>query len=162
MPGFLPPAPNRQCAGKTRTKRNRCASAFSSNCSVLAGCDLCWTWLALTSNRQLFPGAKTRQPVPVSLRRKQSIIQLSKTDHSGAPNKTMPFSWIVSQIGARQHYGVPRGFFYKNELRTLYTEVWCRWGHSLLRRGPKPARAFAGRYHPDIPNSKVVAFDSSV
>jgi glycosyltransferase involved in cell wall biosynthesis len=74
----------------------------------------------------------------------------------------MPFSWIVSQIGARQHYGVPRGFFYKNELRALYTEVWCRWGHSILRKGPKSARAFAGRHHPDIPNSKVVSFNFNV
>ena len=71
----------------------------------------------------------------------------------------MAFRWIVSQIGARQHYGVPRGFFYKNELRTLYTEVWCRWGRSLLRRGPKSMRALASRYHPDLPNSKVVSFN---
>jgi hypothetical protein len=74
----------------------------------------------------------------------------------------MAFSWIVSQIGARQHYGVPRGFFYKNELRSLYTEVWCRWGRSLLRKGPRSFRALAGRYHPDIPNSKVVSFNFHV
>jgi glycosyltransferase involved in cell wall biosynthesis len=72
----------------------------------------------------------------------------------------MKFSWIVSQIGARQHFGVPRRFFYKNELRLLYTEAWCRWGHSLLRKGPKPLRAFAGRYHPDLPGSKVVSFNT--
>src|SRR5579862_4396673 len=70
----------------------------------------------------------------------------------------MGFNWIVSQIGARQHYGVPRGFFYKNELRSLYTEAWCRWGRNLLHRGPPALRAFAGRYHPDIPNSKVISF----
>jgi glycosyltransferase involved in cell wall biosynthesis len=68
-------------------------------------------------------------------------------------------NWIVSQIGARQHYGVPRGFFYKDELRLLYTEAWCRWGGSLLKRGNKPMRAFSGRYHPDIPASKVVSFN---
>jgi glycosyltransferase involved in cell wall biosynthesis len=71
----------------------------------------------------------------------------------------MSFSWIVSQIGARQHYGVPRGFFYKNELRLLYTEAWCRWGRSILRNGPKSARAFAGRSHPDLPNSLVRSFN---
>lgn len=71
----------------------------------------------------------------------------------------MGFSWIVSQIGARQHYGVPRGFFYKNELRLLYTEAWCRWGRSLLRKGPRPARAFAGRSHPDVPNALVRSFN---
>jgi glycosyltransferase involved in cell wall biosynthesis len=71
----------------------------------------------------------------------------------------MSFRWTVSQIGARQHFGVPRGFLHKDELQLLYTDIWCRGGHSLLNRGPKPARAFAGRYHPDIPNSKVVSFN---
>jgi glycosyltransferase involved in cell wall biosynthesis len=71
----------------------------------------------------------------------------------------MKFSWIVSQIGARQHYGVPRGFFYKDELRLFFTEAWCRFGHRLLRKGPQTARAFAGRWHPDIPNSKVISFN---
>jgi glycosyltransferase involved in cell wall biosynthesis len=71
----------------------------------------------------------------------------------------MAFRWIVSQIGARQHYGVPRGFFYKNELRLFYTDAWCRWGTSLFRHGTTSMRAFAGRCHPDIPNSKVVSFN---
>lgn len=65
--------------------------------------------------------------------------------------------WIVSQIGARQHYGVPRGFHYKGHLRLLYTDAWCRWGSSLLRRMPEKLRAFAGRFHPDIPSNKVTA-----
>ncbi len=71
----------------------------------------------------------------------------------------MQFRWIVSQIGARQHYGLPRGFVYKDELRVLYTDAWCRWGKSVLRIGPKFCRAFAGRSHPDIPNSMVVSFN---
>jgi glycosyltransferase involved in cell wall biosynthesis len=71
----------------------------------------------------------------------------------------MSFRWIVSQIGARQHFGVPRGFLHKDELRLLYTEAWCRHGRSVLCHGPKIIRAFAGRYHPDIPNSKVVSFN---
>jgi glycosyltransferase involved in cell wall biosynthesis len=73
----------------------------------------------------------------------------------------MKLNWIVSQIGARQHFGVPRGFLQKDELRLLYTEAWCRTGHSLLKRGPKVFRAFAGRYHPDLPVSKVVSFNLS-
>jgi glycosyltransferase involved in cell wall biosynthesis len=71
----------------------------------------------------------------------------------------MAFRWIVSQIGARQHYGVPRGFFYKNELRLFYTDAWCRWCRSFFLHGNTAMRAFAGRYHPDIPNSKVVSFN---
>ena len=73
----------------------------------------------------------------------------------------MKTRWIVSQIGARQHYGLPRGFVYNGELRTLYTELWCRWGASTLRKGNKAMRAFGGRFHPDVPNSKVVSFNIS-
>ncbi len=69
------------------------------------------------------------------------------------------FRWIVSQIGARQHYGVPRGFLYKSDLRVLYTEAWCHWGRSLFSRGSKQFRAFATRCHEDIPNRLVVSFN---
>src|SRR5271168_741057 len=79
---------------------------------------------------------------------------------SGQPEQTN-FSWITSQIGARQHYGVARGFLYKSDLRLMYTDAWCRFGRELIQRGPVAARAFAGRYHPDIPNSRVVSFNLS-
>jgi len=71
----------------------------------------------------------------------------------------MTFSWIVSQIGARQHFGIPRGFVCKSQLRLLYTEAWCRWGRSWLARGNGGMRAFAGRFHPDIPGKLVVSFN---
>ena len=69
------------------------------------------------------------------------------------------FRWIVSQIGARQHYSVPRGFVYKNELRLFYTEAWCRLGaRALTAYGPSRVRAFAKRWHPHLPSRKVVSF----
>lgn len=66
--------------------------------------------------------------------------------------------WIVSQIGARQHYGIPRGFVYRDHLQAFYTDLWCRWGSSLLRKGPGTLRAFAGRFHPDLPSVRVFSF----
>ena len=66
--------------------------------------------------------------------------------------------WIVSQIGARQHYGVPRGFQYKGHLRKLYTDVWCPWGSTLVPKTTPRLRSLAGRYHPDLPPRKVTAF----
>ena len=78
---------------------------------------------------------------------------------SAGPSDQTNFSWITSQIGARQHYGVARGFLYKSDLRLMYTDAWCRFGRELIQHGPLAARAFAGRYHPDIPNSKVVSFN---
>jgi glycosyltransferase involved in cell wall biosynthesis len=75
---------------------------------------------------------------------------------------TQPFRWTVSQIGARQHYGVPRGFLYKSELRLFYTEAWCRWGSKLLTKaGTARMRAFGKRFHPHIPPHKVVSFNTS-
>ena len=68
------------------------------------------------------------------------------------------FRWIVSQIGARQHYGVPRGFHYQGNLRRFYTESWCRRGSSVLKYGSAKLKAFAGRYSPDLPSERVVSF----
>ena len=68
------------------------------------------------------------------------------------------FEWIVSQIGARQHYGVPRGFFYQGTMAALYTDFWCRWGSGILKRGPQAARAYAGRFHEDLPSEQVFAY----
>ncbi len=66
--------------------------------------------------------------------------------------------WIVSQIGAREHYAVPRALEQQGSLCRLYTDAWCRRGASLLRRGPVPLRALAARRHADLPPDKVVAF----
>jgi glycosyltransferase involved in cell wall biosynthesis len=75
---------------------------------------------------------------------------------------TQRFQWTVSQIGARQHYGVPRGFVYKNQLRKFYTEVWCRWGARLLSHARSAkVRAFARRWHPHLPSHCVVSFTPS-
>ena len=67
--------------------------------------------------------------------------------------------WIVSQIGAREHYAVPRALENRNRLDQLYTDAWCRYGHSVLRRMPDPLRSYANRYHPEIPSAKVKSFD---
>ena len=72
------------------------------------------------------------------------------------------FRWTVSQIGARQHYGVPRGFVYKSHLRRFYTEAWCRWGATtLMNHGPSKVRAFGKRWHPHLPSRMVVSFNTS-
>jgi hypothetical protein len=40
----------------------------------------------------------------------------------------------------------------------MYTDIWCRFGRGLLRRGPAGARALATRFHPQIPSDRVVSF----
>jgi glycosyltransferase involved in cell wall biosynthesis len=69
--------------------------------------------------------------------------------------------WTVAQIGAREHFFPARSFQARGWLERLYTDLWCRWGRSLLRRGPSALRALAGRYHSDIPSNRVVSFNSA-
>lgn len=71
----------------------------------------------------------------------------------------MNYNWIVAQEGSRQSYAVPEAFQVIEKLRVLYTDVWCRNGRNLLLKGPKPARAWAGRYNDRIPDHKVKSFD---
>ncbi len=65
--------------------------------------------------------------------------------------------WIVSQIGARQHYATPRAFQRRGELRTFYTDVWAGRAGPLLRRLPGRGRAIADRSAADVPDDRVVA-----
>lgn len=66
--------------------------------------------------------------------------------------------WHVAQLGAREHYAVPRALARADRLARFYTDAWCRWGRSILRQGPGPVRAFANRYHDDLAGAAVTAF----
>lgn len=71
-----------------------------------------------------------------------------------------PHQWIISQIGSRQHFGVPRGFEATGQLKRLYTDAWCpRWARRILRHGGGTARAFSTRWHVEIPREKVVSYN---
>jgi glycosyltransferase involved in cell wall biosynthesis len=71
---------------------------------------------------------------------------------------SMAADWIVTLVGSREHYAVPRAFLRRGRLLRLYTDAWCGFGRGLLRRGPASWRAMAGRYHPEIPPQRVTAF----
>jgi hypothetical protein len=66
--------------------------------------------------------------------------------------------WIVAQEGTRQTYAVPLAFHRLGVLRLFYTDIWCRRGRSLLRRGPKGAQALAGRFKSELPGDQVISF----
>jgi len=66
--------------------------------------------------------------------------------------------WIISQIGSRQHFGVPRGFEATNQLKRVYTDGWCPGPlRKVLLRGNSMMRAFATRWHHEVPRRKVVS-----
>jgi glycosyltransferase involved in cell wall biosynthesis len=67
--------------------------------------------------------------------------------------------WIVAQEGSRQTYGVPVAFEKLGCLRLFYTDVWCRFGRSWLRRGSAGPRALATRYHEGLPRERVMSFN---
>jgi glycosyltransferase involved in cell wall biosynthesis len=66
-------------------------------------------------------------------------------------------NWIVSQVGARQHYATPRAFQRRGELRTFYTDAWAGRMRGLLARGPGRTRALADRFAADLPPEKVIS-----
>src|SRR5439155_20605620 len=73
-----------------------------------------------------------------------------------------PRRWTVAQIGAREGYAAARAFAGSGRLRRLYTEVWCRYGAGLLRRGPAACRTLAGRFQADVAADRVTAFTGRV
>lgn len=69
--------------------------------------------------------------------------------------------WLCCQIGAREHYAVPRALHQSGRLVTLYTDFWA--GGRGRERGRKqkeesrniglnfvPLRSLASRFHPDL------------
>jgi glycosyltransferase involved in cell wall biosynthesis len=70
-------------------------------------------------------------------------------------------SVVCSQIGAREHYAVPRALARLDCLDTLLTDLWAP---PFLRGKPAwvaAGRRFGERYHPEIPDERVVTFSRS-
>ena len=65
-------------------------------------------------------------------------------------------TWIVCQLGAREHYAVPRALHGLGLLRELFTDLWLRprtltnWQHKL-----------AARFHPELVNACVNATNAT-
>jgi uncharacterized membrane protein YgcG len=73
--------------------------------------------------------------------------------------------WIVSQIGAREHYAIPRALHRRGCLGLLCTDTWIRPG-SVWSCLPG-TRRLRDRWHPDLdgvrvfaPNSRILAFEA--
>ena len=68
-------------------------------------------------------------------------------------------NWIVTHLGSRQHYVVPRAFHGRGRLAHFYTDFWCGRGGGLVRQLPGPLAALGTRWHPDLPDEKVTSFN---
>src|SRR5438874_1805331 len=69
--------------------------------------------------------------------------------------------WVCSMIGAREHYAVPRALHSFGALQTFFTDAWAGSLFRRFRNGPAAFRAFASRYHPELPLGKVISFTRS-
>lgn len=62
-------------------------------------------------------------------------------------------AWLCCQLGAREHYAVPRALQQKGLLHELITDLWIRPG-SVLR---SLKSGLAGRFHPALSSARVSA-----
>src|SRR5687768_8783962 len=76
-----------------------------------------------------------------------------------AEPRAWPWRWFAAQSGSREYYAPARAFHLTSQLGALYTGSWVRRGRGLVRRGPSFMRRYAGHFHPDLPEDKVVSYD---
>lgn len=68
--------------------------------------------------------------------------------------------WIVCQLGAREHYAIPRALHQAGQLQSLITDAWVK-PQSILHYLPG-LKSLRDRYHPDLINAPVRAFTTSL
>lgn len=72
-------------------------------------------------------------------------------------------NWVCCQLGAREHYAVPRALWRRQSLSVLYTDYWA----SSFARGALSLRPFgllsslASRFHADLIDADVVSWNLS-
>ena len=69
--------------------------------------------------------------------------------------------WLFCQLGAREHYVLPRGLHRRGRLRALITEAWARPGGLSIRAPGALGRRFADRFAPDLADARVEHFTGS-
>ncbi|HKP83086.1 MAG TPA: glycosyltransferase [Pyrinomonadaceae bacterium] len=62
-------------------------------------------------------------------------------------------TWLCCQLGAREHYAVPRALQLSGSLGEFITDLWIRPG-TLLHAGKT---RLASRFHPELANAQVIA-----
>jgi len=66
--------------------------------------------------------------------------------------------WICCQLGAREHFAIPRALFRLGMLDYLLTDAWVGPSSLLAKRAPK----LGERFHNDLSDARVRAFNSSL
>lgn len=66
--------------------------------------------------------------------------------------------WLCCQLGAREHYAIPRALAAQGSLSDLVTDAWVRPGSSLGRL----QKGLRARFHAELAGSPVHAFNASL
>ena len=67
--------------------------------------------------------------------------------------------WICCQIGAREHYAIPRTLHQNGQLSLLLTDAWVPPGSKLNYLPQVVPQSIRDRYHPDLSTAKVKGFN---
>lgn len=67
-------------------------------------------------------------------------------------------SWIVCQVGAREHYAIPRALHQVGQLNTLLTDAWVPPQIPTSRLLGKVSQSLIDRYHSDLATASVKPF----
>jgi glycosyltransferase involved in cell wall biosynthesis len=68
--------------------------------------------------------------------------------------------WLCSQLGAREHYAIPRALLRRGSLDHLVTDAWVP--SLILRIFSGQRSAVKDRWHQELTNTRVKAFNSSL
>src|SRR4029077_14983045 len=69
--------------------------------------------------------------------------------------------WLCCQLGAREHYAIPRALFRIGMLGSLVTDAWVP-PLSLLAKCCGHGSKFGHRFHNELRDTRVKAFNSSL
>ena len=85
---------------------------------------------------------------------------IKQTISSPISNFSLKRKWFCSQIGAREHYAVPRMLHRDGRLATLYTDFWAGpFVRGMARvTTAKSLRSLAARFHSDLADASVVSW----
>jgi glycosyltransferase involved in cell wall biosynthesis len=67
-------------------------------------------------------------------------------------------NWICCQLGAREHYAIPRSLHQAGQLSQLITDAWVAPRSPLNALPASLLRSLSDRYHPDLLTAPVQAF----
>lgn len=70
--------------------------------------------------------------------------------------------WVCCQLGAREHYAVPRALHRRGSLAHLITDAWLPPGSMVDALPGQQARRLSERYHPELGGAAVTHFTASL